>query len=438
VNNCIHKTISTVIAFAFLLGQFSVNAQTAPISACIQTGVLFGFFNGVQTTRGQADEALKKLNNIHGETNQQGEKIKYEVFYNYSAGFEDFVETFDQRLKEQGGVLQGRFELFFSSLNGGGGTWWNQLTGAVTAFQNLLSGIGDASRAAAISSLASLAATPPTYDNYAEHRLRIDNNALEGKKMLFVAHSQGNLFVNVAYQYAATKLPVNAVKVVHIAPASPTTNGAHVLADLDLVINGLRLVGSVPPITDNIASFLSRSASPLNGQKDALGHGLLEIYINPLLPIASSVKSKVNSALNSLVAPPVQAASGFFTSTLTWDGAGDIDLHVFEPRGAQVFYANKQGAAGYLDVDNVSANGPEHYYASCDTTKLQEGTYTISVANYSASSGKVATVQIATAQGVLGTKSVTLGEATGNTPTAQMFKVKMKKNTQTGKFEASL
>jgi hypothetical protein len=112
VNNCFKKIITVFIAFTFVFGQLSVSAQTTAASACTPTGVLFGFFNGVQTTEKQAKYALEKLQGIHGETNQQGEKIKYEVFYNYSAGFEDFVETFGQRLKEQGGVLQGRFELF--------------------------------------------------------------------------------------------------------------------------------------------------------------------------------------------------------------------------------------------------------------------------------------------------------------------------------------
>ena len=64
----------------------------------------------------------------------RAKKISYEVFYNYSNGFEDFVETFDQRLKEQDGLLQGRFELFFGALNGGG-DWWSDLTGAVAAFE---------------------------------------------------------------------------------------------------------------------------------------------------------------------------------------------------------------------------------------------------------------------------------------------------------------
>ena len=112
-------------------------AQVPAASACKPTGVLFGFFNGVQTTRVQADVALERLKKIHGETNAAGEKISYEVFYNYSNGFEDFVETFDQRLKEQDGLLQGRFELFFGAVHGGG-DWWSDLTGAVAALEMVI------------------------------------------------------------------------------------------------------------------------------------------------------------------------------------------------------------------------------------------------------------------------------------------------------------
>jgi hypothetical protein len=437
VNKFFKTLINVLISTFLLLGQTTSFAQATSTNLCTPYGVLFGFFNGVKTTPEQAEFAKNIIRTKHGDTNDKGENISYEVFYNYTAGFEDFVETFDQRLKEQEGVLQGKFELFFSALNGDG-PWWSEIINAVSSFQSLLTAYSDTVRAKLIASLTSLAANPPTLNNYAEHRLRIDNSVLEGKKMLFVAHSQGNLFVNAAYQYSITKLPISAVKVVHIAPASPTLNGIHTLADLDLVINGLRLVGNVPPVTHNIPGYLLRPASPYNNQKDALGHGLLEIYMNPLLAISSTVKNNINTALNSLITPPIQASAGFFTSTLTWNGVGDIDLHVYEPNGAHVYYRNSQGAAGYLDVDNVVANGPEHYYASCDSTKLQEGTYTISVANYRADSGKVATVQIATAQGVLGTSSATLGTATGDTPTAQMFKVKVKKNTQTGRFEASL
>ncbi len=432
MNKAVTKCLSALVILCLVSNTW---AQVPTASACKPTGALFGFFNGVQTTRTQADDALEELKKIHGETNAAGEKISYEVFYNYSNGFEDFVETFDQRLKEQDGLLQGRFELFFGALNGGG-DWWSDLTGAVAALESLFDAFRDFVKAGTISNLAALIANPPTSTNYAEHRLRIDNNALEGKKMLFVAHSQGNLFVNAAYQYAVTKLPVASVKVVHIAPASPTLSGAHILANLDLVINGLRLVGTVPNITHKIPVL--RPANPATNTKDSLGHGLIEIYINPLLDISIAVKTAINTALNALETPPAKATGGFFTATLTWNGPGDVDLHVTEPGGSRVYFQNKTGQAGYLDVDNTVANGPEHYYASCDTSKLQEGTYTIALANYKGADGRAATVQIATTQGVLGTLSETLGGPTGTAPNPPLFKVKVKKNTQTNQFEASL
>ena len=89
------------------------------------------------------------------------------------------------------------------------------------------------------------------------------------------------------------------------------------------------------PITDNILGFLLRPAG-LNGQKDALGHGLLEIYINPQLNISTCVKGHIDSALNTLIASPALATPGFFTATLIWDGAGDVDLHTDKPAGAYV------------------------------------------------------------------------------------------------------
>src|SRR5690554_7677774 len=75
---------------------------------------------------------------------------------------------------------------------------------------------------------ASLIANPPLDVNYNEHRVRIDNWALEGMSVMLVAHSQGNLFANAAYNYAVSQIGTGAVKVVHVAPASVITNGEHV------------------------------------------------------------------------------------------------------------------------------------------------------------------------------------------------------------------
>jgi len=439
VNSSLKKVLagSLLTALALTINP-ALHAQTpSEENVCTDTGIAFVFFNGVQTTVREANRANDELARLHGYENDDGEEIAYEVAYNYTEGFGDFIETFDQRLLEQDSELVGRYELFFESLRGDG-PWWSVIGHALPQLLDIRDSWIDWYQAAVVQRLTALFGSPPTEVNYAEHRARIDNWIVEGKKLLFVAHSQGNLFANAAYGYASSQLPADAVKVVHIAPASPSLNGPYTLADLDLVINGLRVAGSVPAITNNIPGYLLRPAG-VNGQKDILGHGLLEIYINQQLAIASRVKTQIDSALNSLVTPPAEASSGFFTATLTWNGSGDVDLHVQEPGGAHVYYANMTGGAGYLDVDNTVANGPEHYYASCSPERLQAGIYRVAVANYARATGRAATVQIASSEdGVLGTRTVTVADPTGSTPGYDLFDVRVEEDPETGKFSVSL
>jgi len=57
------------------------------------------------------------------------------------------------------------------------------------------------------------------------------------------------------------------------------------------------------------------------------------------------------------------------TFKLTWDQpTSDLDLHVVEPNGAHVYYGNKSGDDGFLDVDDTDGYGPEHYIAGTVTT----------------------------------------------------------------------
>jgi hypothetical protein len=55
--------------------------------------------------------------------------------------------------------------------------------------------------------------------------------------------------------------------------------------------------------------------------------------------------------------------------TLIWNTEGvDIDLHVIEPRGDEIFYGDPNGEqGGELDVDNVWGYGPENIYWLVDS-----------------------------------------------------------------------
>lgn len=102
-------------------------------------------------------------------------------------------------------------------------------------------------------------------------------------------------------------------------------------------------------------------------------------------------------------------------------------------------HQSKQGASGYLDVDNTQGFGPEHYFESCDKTKLSTGVYNISLANYARAEGRKATLQISSdAAGVLGTKSVVMGGETRDTPTFDMFNVRVSQDPDTLKYSVSL
>lgn len=53
--------------------------------------------------------------------------------------------------------------------------------------------------------------------------------------------------------------------------------------------------------------------------------------------------------------------------TLLWDTEADIDLHVIEPGGAEIFWEVRQGKrGGELDVDDVDGYGPENIYWMTD------------------------------------------------------------------------
>jgi len=63
-------------------------------------------------------------------------------------------------------------------------------------------------------------------------------------------------------------------------------------------------------------------------------------------------------------------------SELTWDGRGDIDLHLVQPDGEECWYAHRNTRAGAtLDYDNTVKDGPEHITME----KALPGTYQIKV-----------------------------------------------------------
>ncbi|MDM7942771.1 MAG: hypothetical protein QUV35_09085 [Hydrogenophaga sp.] len=273
--------------------------------------IVIGFFNGVANTRDAAQSGMDRLKDEFG-SQYKDAQLKYAQFYNQTACgdawygrfscLEDLAEVFEQRSQETGGVFVDRWETFWDVLAGRHAqatSFTGRLLGLLGDGGNALLQSLDATASALLNQLAretlkllTLFADSPTYENRADHMTRLWRHADAGSSLLLVAHSQGNLFVNSAYDALKAAKPDARAEVVHVAPASPTLRGEHVLADIDLVINVLRASGlnSVPGV--NIA--LPPSSA------DPTGHGLAPTYLDKTRAAYGKTRSLIEQSLGVL------------------------------------------------------------------------------------------------------------------------------------------
>jgi len=77
-------------------------------------------------------------------------------------------------------------------------------------------------------------------------------------------------------------------------------------------------------------------------------------------------------------------ASNIIYVTLTWDYQPDVDLYVTDPAGETAWYSSQYtSSGGYLDIDDTSSYGPEHYTLTTENTVYYDQGYVISLHYYS-------------------------------------------------------
>lgn len=280
------------------------DAMNSAVIKIKMSPTLVGFFNGVWNTEEQANDGL---NQLRVQTNAVRDRVsvKYDLFYNQSGCgrtgstcLQDLAETFAQRSQELDGVMASRWENFWDIASGrytsprsGIGDLLAQLDQSRLALAEFLDATFNAMLGQIVSGWSQMLSHPPTRADVAAHGVKLQHYADDDFTMMLVAHSQGNLFVNAAYDSLLQVRPAAQAKVVHIAPASSTLRGNYVLADIDLVINGLRVQGasSVPAVNISL---------PYSGA-DASGHTLLATYLDPSRAALTRVKSMIQVALTS-------------------------------------------------------------------------------------------------------------------------------------------
>lgn len=217
-----------------------------------------------------------------------------------------------------------------------------------------------------------------------------------GRPEIWVAHSEGNAYVNAAYNtlfVARDDLVQLAPSVSIVSVANPMSYvagqmpGAEAYTTLvdDHVINLLRDtirnlgLGDPLPLGGNVLNNILR---PDEFPRDLSGHGFEKTYLaergNKNSPSKTKIIQNLQQALIGVQFPPQVILDGALTATLLWGSIPDLDLHITDPDGAHVYYLNPQGS-GALSNDDGDGYGPEQYAVSC--TGIQAGTYHVN-ANY--------------------------------------------------------
>jgi hypothetical protein len=95
----------------------------------------------------------------------------------------------------------------------------------------------------------------------------------------------------------------------------------------------------------------------------------------------------------------LMGGTGDVQVNLTWNTPGDVDLHVVDPTGFELYYAAPSSpSGGRLDFDNTSGFGPENIFWPTGTAP--SGQYLIRVVYYAGSVSPISFTIVATVNGV--------------------------------------
>jgi len=226
-------------------------------------------------------------------------------------------------------------------------------------------------------------------DSLDNHVAIYKRNILEGKKVLLVAHSQGTFYANQVHSFLTTTEQQSfGIISAALMDSYVAGNNPYVTLSTDIVVDAARAIKLLAHLPGPLASNVTNSALG----NDMLHHSFDKEYMMGGSNSRTMIISCAQNTLSGLLQPNPIVQEGIITVTLTWGAQPDVDLHVFEPNGTHVYYAYLQGTSGYLDLDDVTSWGPEHYYVSYDG--LQSGTYRVGVNYYHGYEPEIAHVNI--------------------------------------------
>jgi len=211
-----------------------------------------------------------------------------------------------------------------------------------------------------------------------QHVSLYEADLLSGKRVIILPHSQGNLFTNDAVASVKSRQPDRAGSIDYFGVANPAAltvnNASYVTADDDRVISGLSLIEDVLP------SNLDNAPAIVGDFRTISNHLFAEDYFDNRLASRGVIDTNLTRIATDTPFPIQIAGTGAIRASLSWGTEPDVDLHVYEPDRGHIFYSNKTGLYGTIDVDDRDGEGPENYTVACDN--VAPGSYRIGVNYY--------------------------------------------------------
>ena len=283
----------------------SVLLPLSPLSSAAQNpsggpGNVIGYINGLSTDPIGAQDGVDAHSAIYG-TQYNNQPVSYTLFYAPTDGLmQDVVNAFAQRVASSP-RLTDRWELIWDTLDGGGGAISDLAIAENPSLNSLVSDLKTTFLNGVSSNVKNLNSNKefqPAVDQFAS---AMTTYYTQQKKTLVVAHSQGNVYLNAAYDAVKPQLKSDSLRTVEVATPTATVRdpqGRYVTSTTDLVIQALALtLGNVEPANTDGPILAALSSDT------GYGHKFVDIYMNPNYKLLPAIKALADSNLQTLQSP---------------------------------------------------------------------------------------------------------------------------------------
>lgn len=311
----IKKFVHAMLFVLAVLIPFQSQAEIAA-SECHPLRVYFG--NGILTEKVdgffEADRVDRWLRPRIPATDKK--HVSFDLTYNPTDGYwSDLIETFDLLVPSTPEKWSG----FFPATTGR-----QILRGIEMLLENHLNGAGGRILAAVSRRLLA----PGLYDDRTvqDHVRTYTKSLRNGERLLIVAHSQGSLYANAAYNHMRVRRPtgINLAAIGIAAIGSPAntvaTGDGYVNSATDLVIRAVNAIGF-----DGLPA--NDTSVPIFPVEDRLGHGFRDVYFNSRYTIRQHTQDVIlatlNRVMNQSATRPVDLDIDGLAATAPYEG---IDL----------------------------------------------------------------------------------------------------------------